>query len=232
MLANATSSKISQVLLTMMKLHMTHSIYLVSSRMHLAWAACNFKLTMYFHCRQSRAVDHCRDMLRVATAGLDSYCPACLLPRTTAANKPVATHLCHAQLDEAVAHNASDCQYPPTAQQHSLPICDVCTQHQQQQGSVKFMVAQQMPLSAQADESSRLADASQTADAGSAGLPGADGKLSEHDGHTGGKAEIQRHGSDMHHLPELTLMDAVDQHVSLSHASNEQILAWVSCSPS
>ena len=109
---------------------------------------------------------------------------------------------------------------------------DVCTQHQQQQGSVKFMVAQQMPLSAQADESSRLADASQTADAGSAGLPGADGKLSEHDGQTGGKAEIQRHGSDMHHLPEHTLVDAVDQHVSLGHASNEQILAWVRCSPS
>ena len=33
-------------------------------------------------CRQSRALSHCHHMLRAATAGLDSYCPACLLPLT------------------------------------------------------------------------------------------------------------------------------------------------------
>ena len=31
-------------------------------------------------CRQSRALDHCQQMLQKATAGLKNYCPVCLLP--------------------------------------------------------------------------------------------------------------------------------------------------------
>ena len=41
-------------------------------------------------CRQSRAVSHCQQMLRMATAGLDSYCPACLLPCATPRAAPAA----------------------------------------------------------------------------------------------------------------------------------------------
>ncbi len=41
-------------------------------------------------CRQSRAVSHCQQMLRMATAGLDSYCPACLLPCATPVAAPGA----------------------------------------------------------------------------------------------------------------------------------------------
>ncbi|KAL0054402.1 hypothetical protein WJX82_008410 [Trebouxia sp. C0006] len=40
--------------------------------------------------RQSRAVSHCQQMLRMATAGLDSYCPACLLPCATPVAAPAA----------------------------------------------------------------------------------------------------------------------------------------------
>ncbi|KAL0023943.1 hypothetical protein WJX77_002481 [Trebouxia sp. C0004] len=43
--------------------------------------------------RQSRAVSHCHQMLCMATAGLDSYCPACLLPCATPVAAPAAT--CH-----------------------------------------------------------------------------------------------------------------------------------------
>ena len=187
-------------------------------------------------CRQSRAVPHCHDMLRMATAGLDSYCPACLLPCAATANTPrhaslQPSHSSHSsQLQKQQRQASGTVVQPALVHQMLLSTQDHEQQRQQQQQQadcIQPAPVQQMHIATQADGLGRRPHANQAVDGQPASaLAGSDGRHAEHarlvEGSDRGNTASQMQE------PEEALVTAAGGHTELSQASDEQLLAWVS----
>ena len=162
-------------------------------------------------CRQSRAVSHCQQMLRMATAGLDSYCPACLLPCAAPVAAPAAP-----------LHHPSRSNYP-----HSWDS--------QQQAAEQPVYVQRHSSNAEGDkpaasEGSKSGKARQAGGSNRDVVVGGSGRDV-----TAGRSDereviaTQQQASDaqQHLLPSSATAEAGH----ISKASSEQLLAWVSNSP-
>ena len=162
-------------------------------------------IALAVYCRQSRAVSHCQQMLRMATAGLDSYCPACLLPCAT----PVAA---------------------PAAPLHHPP----CSSWDSQQQAAEQPVYVQRPSSNAEGHNLTDSEGSKSGKIGQVRgskrdviAGGSDRKAMPTQQQT---SDAQQQASDAQQqiLPSLATAEAGN----VSEPSNEQVLAWVSVSSS
>ena len=97
-----------------------------------------FALCFY---RQSRALEHCQQMLRMSTAGLQGYCPICLLPCIATKHAACQDHVLHSRDKLSLLHS-QHCQECNRIAEQSYGSPSLSSRQQQQHGP-QLLKAQQ-----------------------------------------------------------------------------------------